>query len=101
MEATLNAKLKQRGEGPVQFILTDLYPSLEKWATMAKRSAHISYIDGPVDATRAPRLAAPGKKECRIFNLCFHHFDEPEAATVLRSAAREADAFVYVSSYYK
>ncbi|BCR92220.1 uncharacterized protein ACHE_80120A [Aspergillus chevalieri] len=94
MEATLNAKLKQRGEGPVQFILTDLYPSLEKWATMAKRSAHISYIDGPVDATRAPRLAAPGKKECRIFNLCFHHFDEPEAATVLRSAAREADAFV-------
>ena len=98
MEATLNAKLKQRGEGPVQFILTDLYPSLEKWATMAKRSAHISYIDGPVDATRAPRLAAPGKKECRIFNLCFHHFDESEAATVLRSAAREADAFVYVSS---
>jgi hypothetical protein len=99
MEASLNTKLKAQGFGPVQFVLTDLYPSLEKWKDMAKRSVNISYIATPVDATKARKLAEPGKKECRIFNLCFHHFDDPAAETVLRSAVESADAFVYVPCF--
>ncbi|KAI9830057.1 MAG: hypothetical protein M1819_005887 [Sarea resinae] len=94
MEATLNQKLRSRGRGPVRFVLTDLWPSIQLWEAMTKRSENISYISTPVDATKAMRLAEPGKKECRIFNLCFHHFDDPEAATVLRSAVESADAFV-------
>jgi hypothetical protein len=45
----------------------------------------------------AKKLAGPGEKECRIFNLCFHHFDDPAAGAVLRGAVESADAFVYVS----
>lgn len=30
------------------------------------------------------------------FNLCFHHFDDPAAETVLKSAIQSADAFVYI-----
>lgn len=96
LEANLNAKLHAQGRGPVRFVLTDLYPPVSDWEAIAKRSANISYIEEPVDATKAQRLAEPGKKECRIFNLCFHHFDDPAAATVLRSAVESADAFVYV-----
>ncbi|KAH1901220.1 hypothetical protein KXW12_001247 [Aspergillus fumigatus] len=93
-ESTLNAWLAARHEQPVRFILTDLYPSLSKWAALARQSANISYIAQPVDATQARRLAEPGKKECRLFNLCFHHFDDPAAAKVLRSAIQSSDAFV-------
>lgn len=96
MEVTLNQKLHSKGQGPVQFILTDLFPAVSAWKAIAKQSDNISYIDEPVDATKALRLAEPGKKECRIFNLCFHHFDDPAAKTVLRSAVESADAFVYV-----
>lgn len=96
MEATLNQKLHSKGQGPVQFILTDLFPAVSAWKAIAKQSDNISYIEEPVDATKALRLAEPGKKECRIFNLYFHHFDDPAAKTVLRSAVESADAFVYV-----
>jgi hypothetical protein len=57
------------------------------------RSENISYIKEPVDATKARKLAEKAQKECRIFNLCFHHFDDPDAKTVLRSAVDSADAF--------
>ncbi|GIK06671.1 hypothetical protein Aspvir_002321 [Aspergillus viridinutans] len=44
------------------------------------------------------RILAPGahsdEAECRLFNLCFHHFDDPAAAKVLRSAIQSSDAFV-------
>ncbi|BDD64235.1 hypothetical protein MPDQ_004363 [Monascus purpureus] len=93
-EDTPNAWLAARHEQPVRFILTDLYPSLSKRAAMARQSSNISYIAQPVDATQARRLAEPGKKECRLFNLCFHHFDDPAAAKVLRSAIQSSDAFV-------
>ena len=96
MEATLNKKLRSQGREPVRFTLTDLYPAVSEWKAIAKRSENISYIDQPVDATKALRLAENGRKECRIFNLCFHHFDDPAAATVLRSAIESADAFAYV-----
>lgn len=94
MEPALNKKLRAKGRGPVRFILTDIWPSIPEWKAITKRNENISYIEESVDATKARRLAEPGKKECRIFNLCFHHFDDPEAVTVLRSAVESADAFV-------
>jgi hypothetical protein len=98
MAPALNKKLSQSGRGPVRFIMSDLWPSLERWKSIAKRSENIGYIAEPRDATKVAKLSEPGKKECRIFNLCFHHFDDPAAELVLRSAVESADAFVYVSS---
>ena len=97
LEARLNQKLVAQGKASAPFILTDLYPDLNAWKSIVKKSKNITYYEHPVDATKAQRLAAPGRKECRTFNLCFHHFDDPAAKKVLRSAVQEADAFVYVS----
>jgi hypothetical protein len=94
LEASMNERLKTFGHAPVRFVLTDLWPDLKAWSAVVKRSENISYIEEPVDATEAVRLAEPGKKECRIFNLCFHHFDDPAAEKVLRSAITSTDAFV-------
>lgn len=97
LEARLNEKLAAQGRSPVKFILTDLYPHLSAWKSIVKRSDNISYIEEPIDATSAQKVAGPNEKECRMFNLCFHHFDDPAAAAVLKSAIESADAFVYVS----
>lgn len=97
LEPALNAALVAAGETPVDFVLTDLWPDIAAWAAIVKRSAHISYVTEPVDATKPRRLAAPGARECRIFNLCFHHFDDPAAQQVLASAVQSTDAFMYVS----
>ena len=94
LEPALNRRLRKYGLGPVQFVLSDLWPSLERWHSIACGSENIRYIAEPKDATKVARLAEPGKKECRIFNLCFHHFDDPDAQLVLRSAIESADAFV-------
>lgn len=96
LERTLNSKLQSRGCQPVQFVLADLYPHLDTWRQIVKRSECISYIEKPVDATRTVKYLPDGerKKECRMFNLCFHHFDDDSARKVLRSAVKGADAFV-------
>ena len=96
MEERLNRKLRSQGKAAAPFILTDLYPDLNAWKPIVKKSQNISYIETPIDATKARRLAAPSRKECRTFNLCFHHFDDPAAKAVLRSAVQEADAFMCV-----
>jgi hypothetical protein len=94
LEPALNRKLRARGAAPVRFVMSDLWPSLERWKSIAKRSEHIHYVAEPRDATKVGSLAEPGKKECRIYNLCFHHFDDPDAQLVLKSAVVSSDAFV-------
>ncbi|KAF1975485.1 hypothetical protein BU23DRAFT_588496 [Bimuria novae-zelandiae CBS 107.79] len=80
LEPALNRKLRDGGAAPVRFVMSDLWPSLERWAAISHRSEHIT--------------RKPGKKECRIYNLCFHHFDDPDAQLVLRSAIESSDTFV-------
>lgn len=92
---TLNRKLVDSGFKPVEFVFTDLWPDIEAWEKIVKRSEHISFIEYPIDATKPRRLAKPGTKECRIFNLCFHHFDDAAAEKVLASAVNSTDAFMY------
>lgn len=94
MEPALNAKLAERGRPPVRFVLSDLWPAVERWEVIAKRSANISFVAEPRDATKVARTAGEREKECRVFNLCFHHFDNGVAELVLRSAVESADAFV-------
>jgi hypothetical protein len=96
MEPTLNEKFRAQGKSPVRFVLADLYPNLEAWKKIVKHSDYISYIEHPVDATKVAKYTEQGEKECRIFNQCFHHFDDPSASVVLRSAIESSDAFMYV-----
>ncbi|KAM5347986.1 hypothetical protein ACJ41O_007810 [Fusarium nematophilum] len=93
-EEILNGRMLDEGKPPIEFLLTDLYPDLEAWKAIVAKSDHISYVEKPVDATRASRYAARDKKELRIFNMCFHHFDDEGARKVLRSCIEESDSFM-------
>ena len=93
-EKYINKQLEAGGYASVRFVLTDWAPYVQAWQLLAEQSANITYIKEPIDAAKATRLAEPGKRECRIFNLCFHHFDDPAAEKVLRSAVESADAFL-------
>ena len=94
LESELNKKLESKGKEPIQFILSDLFPHREEWSRISKKQQNVTYIETPVDARAAPRVAAKGKKECRIFNICFHHFGDEDAAGILKNAIETADAFM-------
>lgn len=94
LEAKMNKRLTSSGYKPVEFVLTDLWPDIKAWEKISKSSEHISYIPEPIDATKPRRLAKKGTKECRIFNLCFHHFNDDAAEKVLSSAVQSTDAFM-------
>ncbi|KAJ5782280.1 hypothetical protein N7457_004054 [Penicillium paradoxum] len=94
LEAQLNQQLEAEGKDPVQFILSDLYPHVEEWERISKKQQNVLYIDLPVDARAVPRFAGKSKKECRIFNICFHHFGDEDAAGILKSAIESADSFI-------
>ena len=84
--------------GPVQFILTDLHPHVENWRQAAAQSPNIRYEAESVDATHAPRglierVRAGGKKVFRLFNLAFHHFDDPLARDILKDTLATSDGF--------
>jgi hypothetical protein len=86
----------EEGSGvAVDFVLTDLYPHLEAWRAAARESDHLGYISEPVDAANAsPDLVkTDGKKVFRIFNLAFHHFDDPLAMKILKNSIETADGF--------
>jgi salicylate hydroxylase len=92
LESELNKELESEGKSPVQFVLTDLYPHIEEWERISKKQQNVTYIESPVDARAVPRFAS--KKECRIFNICFHHFGDEDAAGILRNAIESADSFM-------
>jgi salicylate hydroxylase len=98
IEKTLNSKAEKEGRDVVRFVLTDMFPPVDQWAAISKKQPNVSFIEEPVDARAVQRLDESmvlGKKECRIFNICFHHFADEDAMAILTSAVTEADAFVY------
>lgn len=94
IEQDMNQRLKSSGLASVRFVLTDLWPDIKAWKAITSRSENISYIEQPIDATKGVRLSGLEGKECRMFNLSFHHFDDAPAEKVLASAVESADAFV-------
>ncbi|KAI9684972.1 MAG: hypothetical protein M1820_010864 [Bogoriella megaspora] len=94
LEPAINSVLRREGQKEVDFVLTDIRPDLERWEEISKKSQHVSFIREPVDALTSGRLVKDGMKECRLFHLCFHHFDDPEARRVLSSCVRSGDAFI-------
>lgn len=83
---------------PVQFVLTDLHPHTESWVLASSQSPNLSYVPYPVDASNAPpdliqTYKSAGKKTFRLFNLAFHHFDDPLAKAILRNTLETSDGF--------
>lgn len=95
IERLLNTTLAEQGKDTAQFVLTDLYPSLQRWRAITENSNSITFLEAPLDARDCKRISPdPRQKECRMFNASFHHFDDESAIGVLKSVISEADAFV-------
>jgi len=87
---------------PVRFVLTDLHPHVDDWKKAASASPNLSYITNSVDAAHAPadivgQYKAEGTKVFRLFNLAFHHFDDPLAKAILKNTVETSDGFGYLS----
>ena len=96
LEDEINSHLRRRNEAPVQFVLTDLHPNLDSWESIVRRNPHVTYESEPVDASRAPPQLVrrdDGKKLMRLFNLSFHHFDDPLAKDILRDTVKTSQGF--------
>ncbi|KAK3682411.1 hypothetical protein B0T22DRAFT_282777 [Podospora appendiculata] len=83
---------------PVQFVLTDLHPHVADWKSAAAASPNISYVASSVDAAAVPAdlvgsYKRQGKKVFRLFNLAFHHFDDPLAKAILKNTVETSDGF--------
>ena len=84
----------------VDFVLTDIAPHIEAWEEIFKKSDNMHFISTPVDAADAPldllsSLPNGGKggKVFRLFNLAFHHFDDPLAKRILHNSIATSDGF--------
>lgn len=94
LEGILNHRLSVLGRAPAKFVLADLYPDWKAWARITQQSKQISFIDRPVDATVVGRYVEANTPECRLYSLCFHHFDDATASKVLRRSIEGSEAFV-------
>ncbi|KAH8196127.1 hypothetical protein TruAng_009694 [Truncatella angustata] len=82
----------------VDFVLTDLHPHPDSWSKIAAASRHVTYVPFPVDASAAPeglieKYTEGGKRVFRLFNLAFHHFDDPLARAILKNTVETSDGF--------
>ncbi|CAI0641235.1 unnamed protein product [Colletotrichum noveboracense] len=98
IERAVNRHLTAQKQPNVDFVLTDLWPNPESWARAAAKSEHIGYEPKSVDAANAPRDLLAGyrgkdKKIFRLFNLAFHHFDDPLAKAILKNTLETSDGF--------
>lgn len=111
IERHINRDIKQqassgsRPKDPVQFVLTDLHPHIENWTEAASRSPNVHFSPDSVDASDAPADLLTNhlntttlqvdkkKKQFRLFNLAFHHFDDALARRILANTLRTSDGF--------
>jgi len=98
IERAVNRGLAERGEPGVEFVLTDLHPNPGAWAQAAAQSAHVSFVPDPVDASAVQqelvaRYSGKGKSIFRLYNLAFHHFEDPLAKAILKNTVETSDGF--------
>lgn len=80
-------------DGPVKFVLTDLHPHIPDWTEAAKKSVNLSFVDKSIDAANAPNNLVESGKVFRLYNLAFHHFDDPLAKAILKNTLETSDGF--------
>ena len=96
IEREINGHLRSQNEEPVDFVLTDINPNVASWEKFASKNPRITYESEPVDASKAPPhlvKRGDGKKVMRLFNLAFHHFDDPLATDILRDTVQTGQGF--------
>lgn len=112
IERSVNRRLRAAALPEVDFVLTDLHPNPAAWARVAAKSDHIRYESNPVNAAAADaallarlvdrgpqhglrrRTEKDGKpKTFRLFNLAFHHFDDPLASAIMKNTLETSDGF--------
>ncbi|KAH7157674.1 hypothetical protein B0J13DRAFT_176029 [Dactylonectria estremocensis] len=96
IERIVNGHLRSRHLAPVRFVLTDLCPNINAWEKVAAKNPLITYERESVDASAAPKHLVrrdDGKKTLRLFNLAFHHFDDPLATAILRDTVETSQGF--------
>lgn len=80
----------------MDFVLTDLHPHVEAWDKLARKNPRITYEPESIDASRVPERIVKredGKKVMRLFNLAFHHFDDPLAKDILKNTVETSQGF--------
>ncbi|KAI2628570.1 hypothetical protein GGR54DRAFT_351229 [Hypoxylon sp. NC1633] len=99
------AKVVRDEDVAVNFVLTDLHPHVESWEAASKKSDRLTYVSDPVDAANAPadllrryarKSGADGNSKkgiFRLFNLAFHHFNDPLARAILKNTVETSDGF--------
>jgi hypothetical protein len=103
--ATLNQRRQKNGKNLVEVYMTDLAPHVPAWVAAVRDfpSSGLKYIAQSVDAASPPQTMFSNgtseedsrqKKTLRMFCLAFHHFPDPLAKDILRSALEGSDAFV-------
>lgn len=96
IERTINNYLKAHSRPQVDFVLSDLHPNINAWEKVARQSPRITYEPQSIDASNAPKRfveRGDGKKVMRLFNLAFHHFDDPLAKNILRDTVKTSEGF--------
>lgn len=87
---------------PTQFVLTDLHPHVADWTLAAAASPNVRFAAQPVDASAADTarilqgaygVDSESLRVMRLFNLSFHHFDDPLAKAILKDAVESSDGF--------
>ncbi|KAH8729435.1 hypothetical protein BGZ61DRAFT_529638 [Ilyonectria robusta] len=96
IERVVNGHLRSLNKAPVRFVLTDLHPNIDAWDKVASKNPLITYEREGVDASAAPDHLVrrdDGKRTLRLFNLAFHHFDDPLATAILRDTVDTSQGF--------
>jgi len=79
--------------GPVQVVLSDLYPNIEALSALRERSdGRLAFHPTPVDATSVP----PALDGVRTMFNAFHHFPPESARAILADAVASRRAIVVV-----
>lgn len=84
---TLHAELER--SGPVDLVLSDLYPNMEAWdAIRARSGGRLRMHSSPVDAADVP----PALEGVRTMFNAFHHFPPERARAILADAVSKRQA---------
>jgi hypothetical protein len=81
-----------------EIVLSDLYPSLDRYARLAETyDGEISYITGPVSADHVDN------QDIRLRSLCstFHHFPPETARRIIEDAARNSDGVFIMEPFMR
>jgi hypothetical protein len=98
IERAINKHLVETGQSPVDFVLTDLHPNVDSWAKASARSPHVRFMPDPVDASAVQeslveQYSMNGRMVFRLFNLAFHHFEDPLAKAILKNTVETSQGF--------